>query len=458
MYLSQLGRAQAEDKPGAARFLDPDRNASFADSEPAKELHALYSKLREEARLARSAGNANTARISDGLAEAVLKDLEAAPGIEGPLAAARDYSRELNQTFRQGRVGNILGFEREGGVSIAPEMTLGTAIGRPGLKSALTMDEIRAAVGDNPNTEAAASDFIRRRFGEFSAPRGEFKPERAQDFLRQNAELLERFPAIRQEITQSVSTGFGARNASARMARRTERLQSMPGEAFINAPYGREFEQILKAKDPASSARSLVREAARDRTGQATRGIKSAALEHVTGSNGLNGASIMKALKDKRSSAAIREVLSPDEIGRLETVASRLDSLNRADGRLPDVGAVMNDPVNSVISFLGRTFGARMGARAGQGTSGASLLTAKFGSDRIRKMLESLTNDTAERLVRDAIEDPDLFKSLLQPVDTAAARARVETRLVEWMSANTGLAAGEREQNPPWLSDPVIGR
>lgn len=73
----------------------------------------------------------------------------------------------------------------------------------------------------------------------------------------------------------------------------------------------------------------------------------------------------------------------------------------------------MNNTPLSVISFIARTFAARQGAKAGAGTSGASLLTANFASRRMQEFLNRLSNDRATQLVRDAIEDKDLFRALL---------------------------------------------
>ena len=67
-------------------------------------------------------------------------------------------------------------------------------------------------------------------------------------------------------------------------------------------------------------------------------------------------------------------------------------------GRLPDVGGVMQGEPNSVVSLIARTVAAQTGAKAGQGVSGASLLTAEFASQRTQRILAGLTLDRAEGL------------------------------------------------------------
>ena len=99
--------------------------------------------------------------------------------------------------------------------------------------------------------------------------------------------------------------------------------------------------------------------------------------------------------------------------------------------------------MNAVISLLARTIAARQGARAGQGTSGASLLTANFASRRMQRILDSLTNDRAEALIRDAITDKDLFTALMTKSRSPSAQRMVETRLTEWLVGAAGVQASE---------------
>ena len=81
--------------------------------------------------------------------------------------------------------------------------------------------------------------------------------------------------------------------------------------------------------------------------------------------------------------------------------------------------------------------GVRQGARAGQGVSGASLLTANFASQRMKRILEGLTNDRAEALLRDAVTDPDLMQALLTRNTSLIRERRIESRLTEWFLGYT---------------------
>ena len=267
---------------------------------------------------------------------------------------------------------------------------------------------------------------------------------------------------------EAVGAGVAASRAGEVGAARTARLndpRQSAGAAIVNAPVEKEFTTILQSKDPRAAAKSLALQAARDKTGLATKGLKAAALDHMikgaSKGEGLSGKSIRAAMGDKRTWGALSEILSPDEMQRLGRIAGEMDKLGMADGRLPKVGGVIEDRVNSVINFIGTTLGARQGAKLGAGTSGAALKTASAGSKRVGAILQSLTNDRAEQLLRDAVSDPDLYKSLLMPLDTAAGATQVERRLTEWLGAEIGqtLAPEAGPSAPianPWESDEMI--
>src|SRR5690606_10661222 len=93
--------------------------------EEARVLHRARSRALEDMRLARAAGRRNEARILDRFQEAILADLDAlearATGDVGEsYRNALNFSRQLNEKFRRGTVGRLLGFERTGAPAVPP--------------------------------------------------------------------------------------------------------------------------------------------------------------------------------------------------------------------------------------------------------------------------------------------------------------------------------------------------
>ena len=116
-----------------------------------------------------------------------------------------------------------------------------------------------------------------------------------------------------------------------------------PGAAFANAPAEKEFQIILQARDPGAAARSLARQAARDKTGQATRDLKAAALDHLIGKAsrdaGLSGKAIREAMNDPRTRGALAEILTPAEMRRSGRITGEIDKTAMAYQRPPKVKA-----------------------------------------------------------------------------------------------------------------------
>ena len=455
-YQGQLAKAQLDDLPEkAARFLGPEKNSAFGLDETVKEMAGLRSELLKVSRQARASGEPNQARIADGIADAILKDLESVDGVGGIMETARGWSRSLNETFRRGRVGNVLGYAREGGASLPPEMTLGTTIGRSGASGAVAADELQAALKGQPDANAAMTDFLRRRFSNAS-DQGKF--------LAANDELLNRFPELKAEMASAVTEGTTARELRSIADVGLAEAAKAPGAAFVKADVEKEFATLLsRSQDPKAAFRALARTAATDKTGQATKGLKAAAYDHLIDKAGkggeLSGKSIRAALADKRTRAALSEILDPEDMRRLGRVAGELDKVAMSKGGLPEVGEVMNDPVNRVIDVLGRVIGSRTGVSLAKSTGGQELVLAGFFSRKAQEFLKGMTNSHAERLLRASFEDPEMLKALLQPVNSPAAAAQVERRLVAFMAAEAGQAidaAGGRpeatEAPPAWAS------
>lgn len=215
---------------------------------------------------------------------------------------------------------------------------------------------------------------------------------------------------------------------------------------------GEEIKSLLNAPDPGAAAAQLVAQAGSDTSGNALSGVKAGFLDEVmararTGSfddNGeplLSGRAMRNALADNRMSAVGNAILSAEEQTRLGAIIEELSKLETARGRLPGVGGVMEGEPNTIVSMVARTIAARAGAHAGRGTSGASLLTANWASQRMQSLLETLTLDKAEGLIRQAVAgDRDLFDLLLTPADKVTPRQ--ESRLATVLSTTgTGILA-----------------
>ena len=121
-----------------SRFDDPDDIPAFVNEamagdngiqprETISNLQRLRSRLLSaSARESADSGAPNRRKIATltRLQKAALDDIGSAATESDNLRAAHEFSRNLNERFRQGAVGRILGYNRDRGMSVQPEMTL----------------------------------------------------------------------------------------------------------------------------------------------------------------------------------------------------------------------------------------------------------------------------------------------------------------------------------------------
>lgn len=444
-------RAQRDDIPEAAKRFLGVGNDAFRASEPVKELHGLYSALRQEARNARAGDvrNLNKARIADELADALMADMQSSASASQPLQDAIAFSRQLNERFTRGSVGRVLGNERTGGERVSDIQTLDQTIGRSGRGGAAAYDEVARALAEgSPNANQAMQDYIASRFRDAAIREGEVRPGPAGTFIRSNEDLLGRMPQERQAIVEALTQSEAASRMRDTAARRSTAIERDSAASVIDrARYGEEIQAILRTQNPRATAAQLARQASRDTSGQATLGLKSAVIDDLinaarsgfdeTDAPIISGRGIRARLNDNRFGGIAEEILSPEEISRVRRIADEFEKLEMARGATGTGGPIMGDQPNSIITYLARVFAARSGAAMGAGSSGASLQTASMASQRMQRLLYRLTNDKAEQLIIQAVSgDKDLFEALLMPVSQMTRQQ--ENRIVETLGGILG--------------------
>lgn len=232
---------------------------------------------------------------------------------------------------------------------------------------------------------------------------------------------------------------------------------------FANARPNEEIRSIINSTNPQQGADQLVAQAAKDPSGKAIFGLKGAFIDELmnrsrtgnfddAGAPILSGRAMQNALADNRVLEVANSLLTTEERSRFADIADELARVETMQGRLPNVGDVMEGEPNSVVSLIARTIAARTGAKAGHGTSGASLLTANFASQRMQRILNNLTLDRAEGLIREAVAgDRELFELLLTPANRIAPKQ--ESKLAQVLSRTVtgtlgGVLATDGEDEP----------
>lgn len=443
-----LSYAQRGDMPQRAGEVLTSDNV-YGDQATVNDMHGLYSELRRAARsaMAGTDQNKNLARVANEIADAILADLGAVDAdtqIGRAINEARAFSAALHETFDRGAVGRILKRTIDGDTSIDPELSLKRTVGRRGVEGAVGARQIETAT--EGRASPAIQDYIRDQFSQaVNSATGDFTYGSARKFIRDNKPLLEMYPELRGEIDAAVLARDNADQFSNRIASRLDSLKGKKsaGQAVID---GRTVQAILGSKNPARDARRLANEARRDPSGKALGGIKASFADDLiagaagvkAGKDTFSGDALFKMLSDPKRRAALQQIFSAGEMGRLQHIAKDMAKLTAAPD---DVGPTLSgEKPSRVIEFMVRVAAAKHGANLGGG-SGGSLQTAQMASSRAREFLNRIASDKASQILARAVEDPELFRALLTDMRSPDLGKKVLPRVVPYL---VGTAAAQQ--------------
>lgn len=455
--------ALQDDIPDEARRMFAS-NQGVTDETTVREMLGLVSKMRQVARDARSGEtpNPNRARIADEIANGVLDDLEAMPvnskSVARSVAEARAFSRELSETFKQGAVNTIRSRRSTGRGAVPPEAALGATVGAGGPRGAVAARDIREATGGA--SDAPTEDFVRGQVTDRTIRGDQFSDRSAETFQRQNRDVLDEFPAVREDLqaarTATADVQASRERVNAITDRLNDRRQSI-GASFINATPGREVaEAVFKARNPAAAARQLRNAASKDETGRALDGLKSGFRDYViSGARTsdldaqnapvLSGSKLKGRLSDRNVRSALSQVFTPGEISRMNRLADQLVKIERA-GRAGRADDIMDDLPNKFISVFAQVQAAQVGSRVARNSGAGNIQTPGIFVNRTKELLSRLTNDRAEQLVKDALKDPDLLSALLRNLDDPRAARAAASRINAWLTGTGAVVATEDEE------------
>lgn len=466
--VAETARARARDIPPVVRELLLDQDGGLGEATTVRELHGLYSELRQDARnsMAGTQTNPNRARIANAIADAILEDLgaiDATTTVGRSINDARAFSSALHQTFDQGAYGRLSRRTVEGDTAVDPELALERTVGRAGTTGDVSARQLETAgagltpgggpARPNPAVGNAITDFVRGRFADRA-----FTPDAngnmvlnrrgAAQFISDNRVLLERYPELRGEILEAANQQQTADQVAQTIANRIGMLEDArrsPTAGFVDASQETAIRALVDAENPQRAAQLILNAARRDETGAALDGVKALFSDELIrratrtqdGVTFLEADAMLQRLQDPRFSAAMRRVLDPGEIRRIEEVIRVVQRLNQSQVTQGSIGESLSGArAPRLIEFAIRIAGAQAAnasPMAGGGGAGVSLQAAQMGSSAARDILGRLTADRASQLIADAIADPRLFQALL--MDPASARFEAEAlpRLVPYL-------------------------
>jgi len=445
----------------ATEFLGAGEAKRLGATATPAELQTMRSNLLEMERAALRDGRRTEAGIIDQIQKDILNTMNSIPDMPGPYAEARDFTRQLNEKFREGPL-RILNRPESAASFIPEEMTLPRLIGQGGVRGGVAERALRAATDESPAAQAAIQDFLTRDLrNRVITAEGRLKPEAAESWMRRNEALLAQYPQLRENITAALQAQTRAESVEASqtaISRRLENPRATTIARFLEGKPSEAVDRILNAENPAEVATSLRRMASRDDSGAALAGLRGAFVDNIlmsarqTGPDGevFQGSKILEALQNPQQRAALEAVFTPEELNRLRQIGTEFMALERARGDLPGIGGVLAEGPARMIDTLARVGGAKFGSYISRITGGGgNIQTPGIMSERFRGFVRNLSEDRATKLLSRAVTDPELFAALMRESRTSAQQDQTVRSLQGWLAGPAGRALFEDESEDP---------
>jgi len=403
---------------------------SLPQNPTTKQLHELYSELGDLARSEadKAGGSAKTIRLLKDMRRSLLDDLSSVDGGERYRKAV-NVSRQLNDRFTKGTVGNILGFSTRGAGTEASE-TLDTILRTTGEGRSNAIKELTKA---SPRTAQQVEDYMRDLFvtRAVNLDNQKLNTNKAKQFLSENRSTLDQFPELRERLLSAVNNQsevdnlLGKSNVADMSIAQRERLGT---GVYLKANPGEEISAILNSRSGRPRMiRNLVDAVKEDESGQAFQGLKAAFVDNLfqkAGSSnvideftqtkfvdGINLKNEISRFSDDLISAG---AFDSDEIGRLNTIAERLSNIQRTMGARPAQGGVISDAPSQILTTFARVAGAQGGRIAAGQLGGGTVQTPGIFSAQAQRIINRMTNDEARNVLIRAVKDKSVMEDLLK--------------------------------------------
>jgi len=436
---------------------------SKSETISSKQLKKLRSDLRSQAADFRSglSPNRDGARLLEELAEAVGKDMEGLPNYN----AAREFTSAFHEKFTKTFVGKVQSKTPYGGQGVAPESTLETSFAGGSATGSTRFEQIEeaAALADKkfmiPLAETQTAQkvieeqekFLRTLAQKYVNEDNTIKPG-LTNFIRKNTKLLERFPALRNDLTDMQSLANTLKQVKAQSLKRQGDFDKIAfGQVAGNENTSKVIGDIFSGKSTKTDYSELAT-AAKGSSKSAVDGLRTATLENrwnVVGKSEAPFQNFQDNMEDVFPLMEFNKIMSPEEISRLKRLVSTAARMERnATEVVGRVGEIASPVESNVLDTIIRIAGAKAGASVAGKTSGATLVAAGQGSKFLRKVLENSPFEKTFKILEQASLDPQFMADLLirsgDPKLQAAAFRRIHAAL--FASGIVGEAPEEQEE------------
>lgn len=414
------------------------------------EVTSLRSEFTSAARVAEAAGDSNKARILSRFVDKIDGFLDGAPEIAGPLADARNVSRDLNDRFtrRPGAIGDTLATTGSGGRAV-PDAAVAPRFVQPDTGETVSLDKLLRETKDDEAVRASIADQI---LADVERQGLVAKPDALERYLGQYSRAFEKFPALKAEYGNAAALKRKV-DAAEQGVKDVQRTLFDPGSGNAVAKYlqyGDErakdaMKTVVNAKDPTAAADELLSFVGD--APQAVQGARAAfwdVLEEKAKSTGVSTRtgggeqawrfqSLKNFLDDPKTSAVIERLYKddPQHLAHLREMADTLAGANfgttgkaaNASGTGQALGGSgrLGSVLPSAESLSSRGFAVKRGQVSPQ------FAAFNILSVMARKLNRSTYADQIGRVLDEALLDPDAAATLLRDFNPANVAALART-------------------------------
>ena len=423
------------------------------------EAQRFRSQMLARAREARAQSKWSEARTYEDMADGALADLSAMDG--GAAAEARAFSKSLNDTFSRTFASDALAVKGSGADRIVPEAVLQRAYGSGGAVSSKRFQELEAAAQfSGKSMLQEQEEFLRAAASASVDPQtGRVNPRQLEGFMRNNAQMLERYPALRGDLRDASAAEQAFRNVQGAGEQASKAIQQRAvfAEVLRNENPAQAVRNVINSANPQRGYEQLIKLARRGPTG-AVDGLKASTLDYAarqatsaTGdfsferyrqilapSTPGRGPSILTMMRKGN-------VMQPQEAARFMFILRNAERIERSLASKAKMSQVVGEP-DALFDLVVRAVGANIGGASVFGqASGAPIVLAGAGSKAARNLFEKVPRTRVLDVVQEASQNPKLMAALLEK-PASPVRARALERQINAFLIQAGITQESEQQ------------
>jgi hypothetical protein len=453
-FLNRAALDTDQEVVAAGKTLDPYFKALLASAQkgrvPAREIIKFRSNMLQVTRnlKAKNESNAALQKLADDAQEQILGVLENSK-------ASVAYRRAANETKK---VHDIF---KRGDIDFTDTQTIGKRMLGLGEGGAERVDQIAKAAGYNEGLIGAADDYVRAAFANSAIKNGVVVPKSAETFLKKHQSYLAQ-PQNRQLRAELEDAAFTQKATDTLIARQSQ-FTSERAEAAFNtfselADPVRAVQSILRNKQPRKAMNLLIRQAAKDPTGDALEGlrrtfvktlIQKASGQKVGVSEILEGK--VEKLKGATAYDDMKPVIndlfgdSPEQLKVIDDVFSQIKNIQRASSAPAAADSVVERVAfDSMLQYIG----IRAAPIVSKGSGAGALSIAGKASSIMKKLFSERPKQQAYQIIEELMINPEKYAKSA----AAVANARDEVEMVRaatgFLDSFTNPALYSEEEEP----------